>query len=307
MHMLLHAAIRSSLCAALVVYAGFAVRPLCAQFSFTPASELPGGGFRGTPYAISGDGSTIVGETGSVNGREAFRWSADDGMTLLGDFAGGRFYSAAYGVSHNGSVVVGHGSVSTIGFGDNGNRAFRWTRDGGMVDLGVVAGRYPATGAFGISADGSVVVGHDGEYFFPGRIAFRWTADDGATPVGQVATWANSVAGDVSADGTVIVGEFDDQAFRWTATDGMLLLGPRTSAYRVSADGSTIVGRSAIGPAIWSADDAWLQVAPRGMAWGVSGDGSAAVGFSDGGAFLWTRSAGPQFARILNGARNQRA
>jgi probable HAF family extracellular repeat protein len=292
MHVLLRAAIRFSLWAAPVVCGSIAVRPVCAQISFTPASELPGGGFRGTPYAISGDGSTVVGETGSANGREAFRWSADSGMTLLGDFPGGRFYSAAYGVSHDGSVIVGYGNIAPIGYGDIGNRAFRWTRNGGMIDFGVVAGRFPATGAFGVSADGSIVVGHDGNYFFPGRIAFRWTDEEGATPVGQVATWANSVAGDVSADGRVIVGEFDDEAFRWTADNGMVLLGPRTSAYRVSADGSTVAGRGPNGAAIWTAADGWVDVAQSGFAWGVSGDGSTAVGFGVGGAFVWTRSAG---------------
>jgi probable HAF family extracellular repeat protein len=49
--------------------------------------------------------------------------------------------------------------------------AFRWTASGGMQDLGI----WGAVGAFGVSADGSVVVGSSTPH---GR-AFRWTASGG--------------------------------------------------------------------------------------------------------------------------------
>ena len=62
----------------------------------------------------------------------------------------------------------------------------------------------------------------------------------------------------VSADGSVIVGRVNEQAFRWTQEDGILCLGylpvtgePRymrfSRAYAVSADGSVIVGESDVG------------------------------------------------------------
>ena len=50
-------------------------------------------------------------------------------MVGLGDLPGGSFDSCAYGVSGDGSLVVGNGSSAS------GGEAFRWTADGGMVDL----------------------------------------------------------------------------------------------------------------------------------------------------------------------------
>jgi probable HAF family extracellular repeat protein len=54
-------------------------------------------------------------------------------MQDLGTLGGGR--SEAYGVSADGAVVVG--------WADNAagqRRAFRWTADGGMQDLGTLGG-----------------------------------------------------------------------------------------------------------------------------------------------------------------------
>jgi hypothetical protein len=52
----------------------------------------------------------------------------------------------------------------------------------------------------------------------------------------------------VSSDGYVVLGfgegRVKREAFRWTAADGMLGLGPMFEASSVSADGSVIVGRS---------------------------------------------------------------
>ena len=55
-------------------------------------------------------------------------------------------------MSANGSVVVGI-SDSASGF-----EAFRWTKAGGMVGLGFLPGDVESD-AFGVSADGSVIVG----------------------------------------------------------------------------------------------------------------------------------------------------
>jgi len=92
--------------------------------------------------AVSADGSVIV---GSVDGRAA-RW-AGSGYTLIGPEN-----SVATGVSADGSVVVGYLLDS-----DLNKYAFRWTQDGGLVIIG------PAnTEATAVSADGSVVVGSAG-------------------------------------------------------------------------------------------------------------------------------------------------
>jgi probable HAF family extracellular repeat protein len=116
-----------------------------------------------------------------------------------------------------------------------------------MQDLGTLGG--DESSAYGVSADGSVVVGW-AEYAIYERRAFRWTASGGMQDLGDLGgglSWATGV----SADGSVVVGwaenaSDDSRAFRWTASGGMqdlgTLGGPRSRAFGVSADGSVVVG-----------------------------------------------------------------
>src|SRR5688572_13401343 len=92
--------------------------------SLTALGDLPGGTFSSRALAVSSDGSTVVGDSNSASGVEAFRWTAAGGMVGLGDLPGDTFSSGARGVSSDGSVVVG-GSRSA-----SGNEAFRWTSAG---------------------------------------------------------------------------------------------------------------------------------------------------------------------------------
>ncbi len=62
---------------------------------------------------VSADGSVIIGVANSMEGPQAFRWTADEGMVALGDLPGGEFISAAFGVSRNGGVVVGWSASSS--------------------------------------------------------------------------------------------------------------------------------------------------------------------------------------------------
>jgi probable HAF family extracellular repeat protein len=118
--------------------------------------------------------------------------------------------------------------------------------------------------AFGVSADGSVVVGW--AYNAAGqRRAFRWTAAEGMQDLGTLPGYDWSYPSDVSADGSVVVGRAAnaagrDRVFRWTASGGMQDLGTL---------GGCCSGAS-----------------------GVSADGSVVVGKSDGRAFRWTASGG---------------
>ena len=123
----------------------------------------------------------------------------------------------------------------------------------GITDLGTLGGRSSA--AYGVSADGSVVVGASSTagnaagQFFPAVHAFRWTqASSTMTDLGTLGG-TNSAASGVSADGSVVVGGSADtvgntafRAFRWTSGGGMVDLGTLggtfSSASGVSADGS---------------------------------------------------------------------
>ena len=169
---------------------------------------------------------------------------------------------------------------------------------------------------YGVSDNGSVVVGRDGE-------AFRWTAAGGMEglgflPGGSVSSTANAVSG----DGMVVVGSsrsadsgWDGEAFRWTADGGMVALGDfpggdfQSEANAVSADGSVIVGYgiSADGNSReafrWTADGGMVGLGdfPGGYffseAFGVSADGSVVVGIGNHPSFVreafrWTAASG---------------
>jgi probable HAF family extracellular repeat protein len=119
-----------------------------------------------------------------------------------------------------------------------------------FLGLGDLPGGSSFSRAWGVSADGSVVVGFDSAA--AGFEAFRWTeaggmAGLGDLPGGSFGSWARSV----SADGSTVIGvghsENGSEAFRWTEAGGMVGLGDppggfASEAYGVSADGSVIVG-----------------------------------------------------------------
>lgn len=90
---------------------------------------LPGGMFYSVAYAVSGDGSVVVGCGDSPNGwAEAALWTAETGWVGLGDLPGGDFYSIAYAVSPDGSIVVGRGTHEHPLYSE----AFIWDAQNGM-------------------------------------------------------------------------------------------------------------------------------------------------------------------------------
>jgi probable extracellular repeat, HAF family len=166
-------------------------------------------------------------------------WSQS--LTWLGRLPGGN-QSFALGVSADGAVVVGWSYNA-----DWQRRAFRWTVDGGMQDLGTLGG--DESEAWGVSADGAVVVGWAENAAGRGR-AFRWTVDGGMQDLGTLGG-DRSVARGVSADGAVVVGwalnaDWQWRAFRWTASGGMEDL--NTTYASLLTNGSVLSVASAISP-----------------------------------------------------------
>jgi len=194
--------------------------------------------------------------------------------------------------------------------------------------LGDLPGGSTYSKAFGVSADGSTVVGESKSTSGSNELeAFRWTALDGMQGLGDLSGGIfRSYAYGVSADGSVVVGtgsstaSADGQAFRWTVDTGMTGLpvgsGGRFPSHGngVSADGAVVVGWRAHA---WELDhEAFRWTASGGTvglggtrggsfyesrANGVSADGSVVVGRDDGGAafkpFYWTEATG----RVLMG------
>ncbi len=180
--------------------------------------------------------------------------------------------------------------------------------------------------AFGVSADGAVVVGMARNTSNRMR-AFRWTQNDGLQDLGTFGG-SEGAANGVSADGVVVVGGAADasgrwRAFRWTQGGGMQSLGTlggsESVAFGASTYGSVIVGwaYNAYG---WLHAFRWENGVMHDLgtlsnsegwwsaAYGVSGSGSVVVGESGSSsqrrAFRWTQSGGMQNLGAFGGTQS---
>ena len=112
-------------------------------------------------FAVSSDGSFIVGRASFTTSQEAFRWTNSEGLVGLGYVSteGDFISSTALDVSAGGSVV-GRSQVNLA------STAFIWDDTHGMrdlnqvlVDLGLDLTGWTLTEATGISDDGLTIVG----------------------------------------------------------------------------------------------------------------------------------------------------
>jgi probable HAF family extracellular repeat protein len=271
---------------------------------FQGLGDLEGGSSYSLANGISADGTVVVGKSKSASGTEAFLWSAAVPVLQgLGDIPGVHFGSNAMNVSPDGSVIVGNGTNETTSM--IYDEAFRWMQSEGMQGLGIPSVNGLFSHAEAASANGAVIVG-DGARTVnnqPVYEAYSWTAEHGMQGLGDLSGGVfSSGAWDVSADGSVIVGQGTSasgpEAFRWTASDGMMhglgdLAGGEfwSMASGVSADGSVVVGYSKSGSSTlfeafrWSSTNGMMEALgdlPGGdfnsAAHDVSADGSVVVG-----------------------------
>lgn len=283
-----------------------------------------------TPFAVSADGTVLAGRVlrgsscGTLDTAVAARWTLSEGITELGVLHGHATpfpQSVATAVNANGSVIVGHSRVADRNsFPD---RAFRWTRETGMVALPLLNGGLRSD-AQGVNADGSVVVGTAQDGRDMRYRAVRWTQETGIASLGAINGGDFSQAYAVNAEGNVVVGYSRDgqlttpygRAFRWTPSTGMVSLGTlpgdrESYAFAVNADGSVVAGQS-IREAARLTSRAFRWTHGGGIedlgalpAWsftratGINADGNVIVGSAydgsgGGAAFRWTRQKGMQ-------------
>lgn len=187
--------------------------------------NLPTGQNEDWGTAISSNGTVIVGSAAFCNGSScggptAYNWTSTSGMQPL---VGGGLASA---VSGDGLVAVGMSDP-----GPNPSLV-RWT---GQLDgfnnptfsnlTSDNLGNFYSSGRtmpFGVSADGSVIVGSGWEYSggTGNPQAWRWTQGEGFVGLGFLNYWNSSATG-ISDDGSVIVGDSGGNAFVWTEANGM--------------------------------------------------------------------------------------
>jgi probable HAF family extracellular repeat protein len=163
-----------------------------------------------------------------------------------------------------------------------------------MVNLGLLPGG-SFSGGYGISADGTTVVGQAGTSTTGviGR-AFKWTEGTGLVGLGTMPGWTDSIAYDVSADGMISVGYAQTPGFNraivWDPSGAPTDLGSGR-ILASSADAGILVGEdSSISQAIlWDSHGRQLLESLLGAAlpsgWrlhsaqAVSADGRTVAGY----------------------------
>jgi uncharacterized membrane protein len=146
------------------------------------------GGTQGNAFDVTNNG-LIVGYSYGAAGQEAVRW-VDGRVQGLGDFAGGLHESVATAANERGQIV-GAGHLAGDGRDLNGDgepdsisRAFLWTEEKGMINLGALTPDDNSI-AYDITDDGMVVgfsvrrPGGNSLAFTP----FVWTEETGMVDV----------------------------------------------------------------------------------------------------------------------------
>jgi uncharacterized membrane protein len=151
--------------------------------------------------------------------------------------------------------AAGASRLSVI-VGTSGLEAFRWTSGDGMSALGLLPG-FDSSGAYGVSGDGSVVVG-TASRFDPSAgtfvaTPFIWDATNGTRSLPALLTgyygvdltgWTLNEATGVSGDGRTIVGNGTNPASTYPGGDTAICEASGTSGFVAFRNSSTFVKRS---------------------------------------------------------------
>lgn len=177
----------------------------CTVLGDLPIATTHHSRITGTAWAVSTDGTTIVGQADynasqSPEPYTAFRWSAEEGMRDLGilpDYS----RAAATAVSADGSIIAGRMGQSVL------SHVFRWTEEAGAELLAIGGNGFPV-----MSDDGALIAWSGAGY--PYLVAKLWTAKAGVRDLQDILIEGGADLGDwhlrtvtgISADGRTIVG-----------------------------------------------------------------------------------------------------
>jgi hypothetical protein len=264
-----------------------------------------------SPTDLSADGRTVVGTTSLVDGGRtrtaSFRWSPDDGMSLLPDqsnFPVLTLISEPAGVSADGSVIVGR--INTDWDPDEcpsfdgcfHPQSFRWTLTGGFA-------RRSEQRTFAVSDDGQISVSCDWDGNLDQPEYWPLRRDEGPPASWDWLFNEPGFPGDgecrpmvMSPDGATIVADWMPPAPRYYVwRSGVLAeLGFMPSA--LSEDGSVMVGGDLQGAYRWT-EAGGREGLGGGRATVVSADGEILAGAESNQAFIWGRSGGRRDLKAL--------
>ncbi|MHC5115130.1 MAG: hypothetical protein ACYTGP_11970 [Planctomycetota bacterium] len=207
---------------------------------------LPGGQHAAS---VSDDGSVVLGNVDDPEGigsNVAGIWEAEKGswtpLGALPNALGCPSRSDGYELSADGTVAVG------LSWDGCSGRGFVWTQGTGMLELEPLANG--GNRASVISADGTFVAG-----FAQGSFSRTPAVWDAGTTVGNLLDPPNGdIVGEVrgmSDDGTVLLGNWDEKAFKWVQGEEIeLFSGPIPAWVGIAmdiADDGTIIGFDSLG------------------------------------------------------------
>jgi serine/threonine protein kinase/WD40 repeat protein len=150
-------------------------QPPIVQRSFFEAIPSPQPGSGVIVKGLSDDANTVVGDIVNGPSRQAFRWTKETGLTLLGSLKGSAGNSSSKKCSANGKVVVGQTDV------EGGQEGFYWSQDTGMIGIGDMPGGNHFSEAVSVTPDGTKIfgtsMGDRGSYAVHWSIADRVLTD----------------------------------------------------------------------------------------------------------------------------------
>jgi uncharacterized membrane protein len=238
-------------------------------------------GAYGSVWGASADGRSIVGNRHAAGTSSAAIVITDGVISPLPALSGYTTpQTEAFGVSADGTVIAGQ-QTGTMPNGSGRLQAVRWSVGVVTPVADVGAEHLDHSIAYGISRDGTVIVGGLRPTGSTDR-AFRWTEASGTQVLGLPRGFTSAAATGVSADNRTVIGAVlrdsgndgtadEYEAVRFVGGNvellGDLPGGPLFSvAHAVSADGSVVVGRSAVGGTAPRGDDrAFVWDAEHGM------------------------------------------
>ncbi len=244
-------------------------------------------------FGRAGDSARLLGAVIAAAAVPAAQGQLVPGFYVLEGANGAN--AVASDLSADGLTIGGHYATS------NGSVAAKWRMQGDSLIRQDLSPPSDALEVFGISADGSTVVGRRSLSFFATQ-AIRIVGEGSVQNLGTLGSYQLNFASAANADGSVVVGYLKQpetplvgRSFRWTQATGMQLLpnpigGIDATAVDMTPDGSVIAGygyTNTTKAMVWrNGVPEYLGTVP-GTAFGtsyanaVSDDGNVVLGYSE--------------------------